>query len=136
MKKISLIDIILFVLSFVLFLGTIFVFHACPAKDDGSWMVCHWAEHGVIALSAPLAFLSLIRLFIKNGLIKTGISLSFVPIAVLTAFIPGVFINLCMMKDMRCHTIMRPSVIVLCILIAALSLVDVLVQQKNAKKAQ
>ncbi len=135
MKKISIFDIILSVLSVVLFFGTIFIFHACPAKDDGTWMVCHWAEHGVIAFSVVLSIVSLIRFFIGDKKIKMGLSISIVPCAIFTALIPGVFINLCMMKNMRCHTVMRPAVIVLCVLITVSALVDLFIQFKNTKRS-
>ncbi len=135
MKKVSFIDVILFVLSAILFFGTIFVFHACPAKDDGSWMVCHWAEHGVIALSSGLFIIALARLFIADSKIKAGFSLAFVPFSVLTALVPGIFINLCRMKDMRCHAVMRPSVIVLSVLLCVLSVIDLIVRQKNKSES-
>jgi len=133
MKKISLIDIILFVLSGILCFGTAFVFHACPAKDDGSWMLCHWAEHVVVALGAVLFFLSAFRIFMVDNKMKAGISVSFIPLSIATLLVPGVLVKLCMMASMRCHTIMRPSVIVLCILICALSLVDTIIRLKKEK---
>ena len=133
MKKLSASDIILLVLSLILLFGTKYAFHACPAKADGSWMLCHWAEHVVIALGTVFSFLSVARFFVDEK-IKSGISLSFVPLSVVTALVPGLLVNLCMMKDMRCHTTMRPAVIVIAILIAAISLVDFIVRQKSDSK--
>ena len=131
MKKVSVSDVILLVLSLILVVGSHVAFHACAAKPDGSWMVCHWAEHVVTALGAVFAVLSVARFFFA-GKTKAGISLSFVPLAVVTALVPGVIVNLCMMKDMHCHTVMRPAVVVLSILIAIVSAVDFLVQCKTA----
>ena len=131
MKKINLQDVILLVLSLLLAFGTEFFFHACPAKDDGSWMRCHWAENAVFAAGIALSVLALARFFISDQKIKAGISFSFLSFSLLAAFVPGIVIPLCMMKDMRCHTVMRPSVIVLSILICALSVVDILVLQKK-----
>ena len=130
MKKVSFADIAFLVLSLILCLGSHFAFHACPAKSDGSWMVCHWAERVVTALSAVFVILSAARFFLEAKT-KLGISISFLPLALVTALVPGIIVNLCMMKDMRCHTVMRPSVIVLSILICALSVVDILVLQKK-----
>ena len=42
------------------------------------------------------------------------------------AFIPGTAINLCMMKDMACHTAFKPAAIVISVLLAVLSLADVI----------
>ena len=133
-KNVSAINIILLVLSLILCAGTKFAFHACAAKPDGSWMLCHWAECAVFALGIALVLLSAARFFVADG-IRAGISLSFVPLSIVTLLIPGVVVPLCMMKDMRCHTVMRPAVIVLCVLIAALSVIDFLVHQKRAKEA-
>lgn len=135
MKKISAIDIILLVLSLVLCFGTAFAFHPCAPKADGSYMMCHWASHVIIALGAVLSLLSLVRLFTQNALVKAGLTLSFVPVAVVCALVPKVLMPLCMMQDMRCHTTMRPAVIVLCVLISALSVVDELVLVKQAAKS-
>lgn len=130
MKKVSFIDVALLILALILCLGSHFVFHACPAKADGSWMVCHWAERVVTALGAVFVILSAARFFFESK-VKAGLSLSFIPLSIVTALVPGVIVNLCMMKDMHCHTVLRPGVIVLSILICALSVVDILLLQKK-----
>lgn len=134
MKKISFTDIFFFILSLTLVFGTAFVFHACGQKDDGSWMRCHWAENVVIAIGIALSVLAISRFLISDQKIKAGLSLSFLAFSLLSAFVPGVVIPLCMIKDMRCHTIMRPSVVVISILIFIVSLVDFIVKIKNSKK--
>ena len=130
MKKVSVSDVILLVLSLILAFGSHFVFHACPAKPDGSWMVCHWAEHVVTALGAVFAVLCVARFFFESKT-KLGISLSFVPLAVVTALVPGVIVNLCKMKEMNCHIVMRPAVIVTSILILIVSIVDFIILKKE-----
>ncbi|MCR4822761.1 MAG: DUF4418 family protein [Treponema sp.] len=132
MKKISPADIFLFILSLILFLGSHFLFHACPAKTDGSWMVCHWAERVITASGLLFTLLSLCCFFLPDAKIKAGISLTFIPLSIVTMLVPGVIVNLCMMKDMRCHTVMRPAVSVLCILIACLSLIDFILAIKKS----
>ena len=134
MKKVSASDLILLVLSLILLFGSHFGFHACPPKADGSWMLCHWAEHTVTALGIVFAVLSLVRFFVDFR-IKSGISLSFVPLTLFTALVPGLIIKLCMVKDMRCHTVMRPAVIVLSLLILSVSVIDFIVSlKKSAEK--
>ena len=130
MKKVSFADIAFLILSLILCLGSHFAFHACPAKPDGSWMVCHWAERAVTALAAVFVILSAARFFLESKT-KLGISISFLPLSVLEVLLPGVIVNLCMMKEMHCHTVMRPAVVVLSILLAALSVVDILVLLKK-----
>ncbi len=134
MKKGALVNVILLVLSILLCAGVKFAFHACAPKDDGSWMLCHWAEQVVFSVGAVFSLLSLARFFLKDSKIKAGISISFVPLSILVAFIPNTLIPLCMMKEMRCHTVMRPSVLVLCVLLAAVSVIDSIVLLKSEKK--
>ena len=133
MKKLSfsIIDIVFLLLSLMLCVGTAFVFHACGPKPDGSWMNCHWAEHVVIALGAVFVVLSVARICMRSTTLKAGCTLAFVPLAVVTALVPKVLVPLCMMKDMRCHTVMRPAVFVLSVLLALLSLATVIVELKK-----
>ncbi len=135
MKKVTFFDIALLVLSLFLAFGTAFVFHACGPKADGSWMNCHQAESIVVWVGAVLSVLSIVRLFVPEG-VKTGLSISFIPFSVFASFVPGVIIHLCMMHDMRCHAITRPAVLVISILIAVFAAVDVvLAVAKGSKKA-
>ncbi|WP_407427552.1 DUF4418 family protein [Treponema sp.] len=135
MKKISVSDVILLILSLILTFGSHFAFHACSPKPDGSWMVCHWAERVITALGIVFTVLSASRFFFEPET-KSGISLSILTLSVVTAFIPGIIVNLCLMKEMHCHTVMRPAVIVISILIALISLVDFILshlKQHNQK---
>ena len=134
MKKVSASDFILLVLSLILLFGSHFAFHACAPKPDGSWMLCHWAERTVTVLGIVFVMLSVVRFFVDFRT-KNGISLSFIPLALFTALVPGFIIKLCMIKDMRCHTVMKPAVIVLSILILLVSLIDFIVSlKKTAEK--
>lgn len=109
MKKHYVISIVLFLLCLIQALGIKTIFKACPAHD-GTYMSCHWAEQAVLAFAIALTILSLLALIAKSVQAKKALCLSIIPLTVLSALIPGKFITLCMMADMRCISIMKPAV--------------------------
>ena len=132
MKKTGLIlDVVLCVLSAVLCFGTKFLFHACAPKEDGGWMTCHWAEQTVFGLGIVLLILSIMTFCFKDGKTKSGIQISTAVISALTLFVPNHLIKLCMMPDMRCHSVMKPAVIIISILIIICSAVTCILHRKE-----
>ena len=75
-------------------------------------MACHWAERALLGVGLALTAISLLQLVISNPRVSKGLNLAVLPLAILTALIPGVLIRLCGMLDMRCHTIFKPAVLV------------------------
>ncbi len=130
-KNITVTDIILPIISVIIALGTAFIFHACGAKEDGSFMNCHWAERVVIGLGILMTFLSCAHLFTRSSQAKMGLNLSLAAVSVFTALVPGVIIKLCMMKDMRCHTVMRPAVTVLCAVMFVACIINIFIHNKK-----
>ena len=130
-KKINMTDILLLVMSAALCIGVKLVFHACGMKEDGSWMNCHWAEQAVFAVSIGLTVTGCLRIFLDRQA-KAGTALAMSVISGMTALIPGVFVRFCMMDTMRCHAVMRPAVIILCVLIAVTGIADGLLSRKEA----
>lgn len=130
MSKPTVTDYILLLLSLALCLGVKLVFHACGVKDDGSYMACHWAEQAVFLSSIGLTITAVLRLFLDRKQ-KAGAALAMSVTAVLSALIPGVGIRLCMMETMRCHAMMRPTVMIVCGLIAAAGIADAVLQRKE-----
>lgn len=127
--------IVMLILSLVLAIGSVLWFHACGAMEDGSYMPCHWAQHAVTFCGTILSVLTLLRLVLpKSRNLSRGLSLAVIVLAVGTAILPNTVIPLCMMTDMRCHSIMRPAVIVLCVLIAVASCVDLILQGKSGEQ--
>ena len=136
MKNKSLITGIVFLaLTLILAVGVFTVFGACEPLEDGGWMTCHWAGEAVKGVAIVLAVIAVIRLLVKDGKIKAGLSLAAVPTAVLAAIIPGHLINICGMASMRCHTHFQPAALVLGILIAVTALIDILINLKSASRA-
>ncbi len=130
-SKINPTDIVLPILSVLLALGAVFLFHACPAKEDGSFMSCHWAQQTVFGLGLVLIVISGLHAGAGSRRMKMGISLSMIPVEVLTMLVPGCVIKLCAMKNMRCHTTMRPAVMVISILLLIASAIDVYINRKR-----
>ena len=132
MKKTGLIlDVVLCVLSAVLCFGTKFLFHACAPKEDGGWMTCHWAEQTVFGLGITLLILSILTFVFKDGKTKSGVQISMTVISALTLFVPNHLIKLCMMPDMRCHSVMKPSVMIISILLAVFAVISGICHRKE-----
>ncbi len=128
-------DIILLVLSSIYLVGIKTFFRACDPKEDGSWMVCHWASQAIVAFAIVLTAISLLHLIMASPAVKAGLSLALIPCAIVSAMIPGGFVKLCRMTTMRCHTITRPSVLIISIFFVVVAVIDVIFQFQNAKKS-
>ncbi|MBQ9238351.1 MAG: DUF4418 family protein [Treponema sp.] len=127
-------DCIFLLLSLMLCFGPHFIFPPCGPKSDGTWMNCHWAEQTVIGLGIVLTVLAAVRLLFADARIKAGISIAAVPVSIVTACVPGTLVPLCMMTTMRCHTVMRPAVILIAGTIAVLQAVDAVILIKKTAR--
>ncbi|MBQ9625025.1 MAG: DUF4418 family protein [Clostridia bacterium] len=127
-------DIILLAVSFCFLIGMKFVFGPCGPKEDGGFMACHWAGNAITGLAAVLTAISVIHIIVQNNQLKMGLALSTVPIAVFAFLIPNRVINLCMMHDMRCHTVMAPAVIVFSTLVIAAAAADLFMLYNRNKE--
>ena len=113
----------------VLTAGANLLFDACgPVCRDGSaaYMNCHNAQLAVTAAGAAIALLGgLLTLTEKKTL---NIAAAFLAGAsgITAAVLPNTAIKLCMMTEMRCHSVMRPAVIVIGVLTAVLSAAHIL----------
>ena len=128
-NKIGATDVALLVLSAAMLIGVLTVFAPCGPKEDGSWMTCHWAGNAVAGAAAVLTACAFMRVFVKGT--KLGMDFAMVTVAVLAALLSGQLIHLCMMADMRCRAVMTPAVRVLSVLIAAVAVVDIVLQRKT-----
>lgn len=123
MKKQTIFATILLILSVLLAVGTLTVFSACRAKDDGSYMSCHWAGMMSCALAVVLAGQSAIALFAaKSGATRRGVFAAMVPTEILLVLTPGAMISLCMMPDMHCRMLLRPFVLVMGVVLIVLTI--------------
>lgn len=120
-------------LSLFLTLGSKFIFHACGPKDDGSYMMCHYAQISVTAVGIVITVIALAAAIIKDEKLKAGLSLALIPSAVLAMLFPNVIIPMCMMTSMRCHSVMRPWVLFLCVVIIVLAVITAVLNLKKSK---
>ena len=131
--RIRITDIGLLGLSLLFFVGMNTFAAPCGPKADGGWMTCHWAGMAVNAIAGVLVIISLLHLVIPDFRIRLGLSLAAIPLAACACFIPGSIIGLCMMKDMRCHTVMAPAVSVFAFLIIIMASADIFVWAKEKR---
>lgn len=124
MKKVRPMDFALLLASLILCLGAAFVFSACGPKEDGSWMMCHWAERVVVLQGAICSLLALARLVSFRDGVKLGLGTAIFLNSLAALFVPGRIIPLCKMANMRCHLVMKPSVFTVAILLCLLCLLD------------
>ncbi len=124
--KISLFDILQFVVSIFLIVGINFWFHACGMKPDNTYMNCHEAEMIIKVISYIILASVLIKTLIRNSIFKAGVSVGIISISFLMILIPKVLVSLCMYDSMVCNKYMRPYTIVFGIVFIVLSCVEIL----------
>lgn len=115
-KGITILSVIVLALCAFLTTGVMLLFHACGPKEDGTWMSCHYAQMTVFVLGIVMTILSIFAFFTKKY-VALALRILTIACAVAAAVIPGNEIRLCMMDEMRCRAVMRPCVILFCVLI-------------------
>ena len=127
--------IALFTEALLLTIGTRTFLSPCKEpKEDGSWMYCHYAGTVVFGLAVVMFIMSVLFLLEKSSEAKKGTALSMLPCAVLAVLIPQRVIPLCMMENMRCHTVFKPAVRILGILILIPAVVSIVLLRDPEKK--
>lgn len=126
-------EIILFIFSLLICVGSFTFFSACPVHGD-TVMACRWAQNAVTALGTLLSVTSLAAVVIPDRKVKAGLELSATLTAVLTAIVPGVVINVCMMNSMRCVSTFRPFTILFASLTAVAALLSAVLNLKRKEK--
>ena len=105
------------ILSAVLAVGVLTVFRACAAMEDGMWMHCHYAQMDVFYIALALAVVSLIAMLMKSKGAVLCLNILQIVGAVVALLMPGTIMSMCMMKDMRCWSVMKPFTTVMAILV-------------------
>ncbi len=106
-------------LSALLVLGVLTAFSACGMKDDGTWMKCHGAQTAVAKLGGAMTVLFLLAAVLRNKALKTTLFGLGIVGSVVVFLIPETILPMCMMRTMRCYTVMQPFVRIMAVLIAA-----------------
>lgn len=124
-------DFLLPALTLAFFLGLLFVFGPCGAKEDGGWMTCHWAGQALKGLAGAMLVIALGHLLPGRTELKRGLDLAMLPLSVLAFLLPGRLIGLCMMAQMRCRSVMTPAVTVFSVLLAVVSVLDLVLRRRE-----
>ena len=112
------------IIAVLLAAGVMTIFRACAKTEEGNWMNCHNAQLYVFVVSIIIAVISIAAAFVKSSKLKICLGIVAIVLAIITALLPGVLVHLCMMTTMRCHSLMRPSVIILCLLFIVFELIN------------
>ncbi len=119
------------VLSFLLGIGTYFIFHACEIKEDGTWMHCHDVQNAVVLGGGLLTVLLIVSAVVRNKKIRIVLNGACLIGAAVIFLLPGTLMPMCMMHTMRCYTVMQPFVRIMCALIMILMLYQIVLSIKK-----
>ena len=120
-------------ISFLLAAGTMTLFRACGAKDDGQWMHCHTAQNAAAAGGLLLCILFISCLFIRSIKLRTALYIIGIAGAAVVFMIPGGIVSMCMMQTMRCYAVMQPFVRVMSALIIVAALISIFQNRLSAQ---
>ncbi len=118
-----------FVLSLLLTTGIMTVFSACGQKEDGSWMHCHQPQMAVAICGIGMMVVFALSWVFKGKAVRIVLLTAGLALSAAAFLIPGTIMPMCMMRTMRCYTVMQPFTRVMTVLIAGgcfLQLFDVL----------
>lgn len=131
----TILGIVILAICLVITLGVEFMFHSCGAHDDGSYMACHWAQKAVMAAGIILAIQAAALVITKERKLQAIISSCIACGAIVTALIPNIIINLCMMPTMHCNAVMRPWTIVCCVVLFIVCVINAIINSHRSKSS-
>lgn len=129
MKQRTIMDYVLLAFSVLLALGVKVIFHACPVGE--MVMSCHHAENAVCIAGIVLSVLALVMVLVPKYGLRKILSIVMIPVSIVAAVLPGGIIHLCMMKDMRCHSVMRPAVIIFSVIIIICAVINIVLNERK-----
>ena len=121
-------------ISILLAGGIMTVFRACAQKEDGTWMHCHYAQMNVFYIAVVMVVISLINLFVSNRKFGAGLWAVSIILSIIVILIPGTIMGMCMMDTMRCWAVMKPFVMIVCVLMIIVSLVGNVMDMRAGKE--
>lgn len=74
--KTGMAEIILLVIGLAIIIGSLTFFSACGAKEDGSFMNCHWAQVIITSLGALISAEALAAVIVPNRMFRAGLDLA------------------------------------------------------------
>ena len=89
--------------------------------EDGSFGVCHWAGRALFGVSLLQLSEAAAAVITRDTGVRRGLFLSMFLTGILAMVIPGGLISLCGMATMRCRSLMRPAMLLLFGVMAAVA---------------
>lgn len=132
--KIGIAEIFLLIVGLLILVGSLTFFSACGAKDDSSFMNCHYAQMIITALGALICAEALAAVIIPNRMLRAGLDLAAGLTSIILALVPGTLIPLCMMPDMHCRAVMQPVTLLFACLAFAAAIVGLILNLKRKEK--
>ena len=132
MKKLSIPACVVLALALLIAVGSQTFLGPC-VHDDGSFGACHWAGRMLMGVGALLAAQSLLAQMARDHGRRAGLFLAMAPTALLGILTPGTIISLCGMATMRCRALMRPAMILLCVLALMAALTGWWIERRRAR---
>lgn len=77
------------------------------------FMKCHWTSQAEIGIGTAIVVIGLIMLLTKSTLIRLGLNISLLVIAMFVAAVPTVLIGVCPGEMMACHIGTLPALLLL-----------------------
>jgi uncharacterized membrane protein len=133
MKKIT--SVITILAGIALFLASAFLFQ-CPKMESGAYMNCHKANEAVAVLACLIVVGGIALLFGKKRGILILLSAVVAVASAVSALVPGVLVQLCMMPEMTCRSIFRPVSIICSAVILLSAAIRLIVEIRGESAAK
>lgn len=87
-------------------------------------MKCRWTARAELFLGIEIALLALLRLLAKDKAVRLGLNAGIAASAAGVVLFPSLLIGVCGMASMHCHSVTKPTLIVLGIVTLVVVLAD------------
>lgn len=104
--------------------------HVCGVTDMP--MACHYTAQASLGIGIAIALLAVIGLFVADAT-RAGLDIANAVLGVLVILVPTVLISVCKGAMMHCHMVTLPTLIVLGVLTAIVSVIAAYLDLKPSK---
>ncbi len=121
------------VVSLLFFIGILTVAKACGPKEDGTWMRCHNVQIYETWISVAMIVAWIIVLFVSSIVIRRVLDVIIGVLGIAGILLPYCM-PMCMMDTMLCHAVMKPFVVVFCLISLLIALIDLIISFLKGKQ--
>ena len=121
------------VVSVLVIVGVLTFAGPC-VHDDGTAAMCAGAGQGILWAGVIALLASLAGLLMRGKALKAVFGAVTAVLGVAIALMPGVIMQLCMMETMHCQAVMKPTAMLLGIVLAVVSVVGIVMAVRGQKK--